>query len=73
MESILVGRYAVRRSLAEPACLEGGSSRRIHFVPLRCREALTGVYQQDHRRSRLGPRPHLHCNHSRDQESIMTD
>lgn len=59
LERTLAGRYAVRRRQAESVRLEGGSSRRIHFVPLRRREALTGVYQQDHRRSRLGPRPHL--------------
>lgn len=46
------GRYAVGRDQAESVCLEGGSSRRISFVPLRRPAALTGEYQQDHRRSR---------------------
>lgn len=40
--SILAGRYAVRRSQTAPVCLEGDSSRRIHFVPLRRGDALTG-------------------------------
>jgi hypothetical protein len=50
----LEGRYAVRRRWTEPVCLERGCSRRIHFVPLRLLRELTGEYQQDHRRSRLG-------------------
>ena len=51
----LDGRYAVRGSSTEPVSLDRGRSRRIHFVPLRWGNPLTGEYQQDHRRSSFGP------------------
>ena len=51
----LDGRYAVRGSPTEPVSLDRGRSRRIHFVPLRWGNPLTGEYQQDHRRSSFGP------------------
>jgi hypothetical protein len=49
----VVIRYV--RSPTEPECLDRGRSRRIHFVPLRRTDPLTGAYQQDDRRSRPGP------------------
>ena len=51
----LDSRYAVRGSPTEPVGLDRGRSRRIHFVPLRRGNPLTGEYQQDHRRSSFGP------------------
>ena len=51
----LDSRYTVRHSPTEPVGLDRGRSRRIHFVPLRRGNSLTGEYQQDHRRSSFGP------------------
>ena len=48
-------RYAVRGSPTEPVGLDRGRSRRIHFVPLRWGNPLTGEYQQEDRRSSFGP------------------
>jgi len=39
--------YAQATRGAESLCLERASSRRIQFLPLRQRDLLIGVYQQD--------------------------